>query len=111
MKNCPVCQNEKSDHTLAKGKLMSTKSQKRNGVNICIDFVTDLLPSANEHNAILVTIDKATRMVHLATCTKNIIETRTIQLLRNTVIRYHSISRAIYSDRGAQVAARSWQEL
>ena len=32
VENCPVCQMEKSDHTLAKGKLTSTQSQRANGV-------------------------------------------------------------------------------
>ena len=32
VENCPVCQMEKSDHTLDKGKLQSTRSQRTNGV-------------------------------------------------------------------------------
>ena len=32
LENCPVCQMEKSDHTVAKGKLHPLKSQKPNGV-------------------------------------------------------------------------------
>ena len=111
VENCPVCQTEKSDHTLAKGKLMSTQIPETKWSEISIDFVTDLPPSANGRDSILVTVDKATRMVHLAPCRKNITATGTAQLLWNTVIRYHGIPRAIYSDRGAKFTARSWQEL
>ena len=56
-------------------------------------------------------MDKATGMVHLAPCRKNITATGTVQLLWKTVIRYHGIPWVIYSDRGAQFIADSWQEL
>ena len=67
---------------------------------ISIEFVTDIPLTANNRDTILVTVDKATRMVHLAPCRKNITATRTAQLLLNTVIRYHGVPRVIYSDRG-----------
>ena len=91
VENCPVCQMEKSDHTLAKGKLMSTQIPETKWSEISIDFVTDLPLSANKRDTILVTVDKATRMVHLAPCRKNITATGTAQLLWNTVVRYHGV--------------------
>ena len=63
VENCPVCQMEKSDHTLAKEKLTSTQIPKSNGSEISIDFVTDLPLTANGRDTILVTVDKSTRMV------------------------------------------------
>ena len=101
VENCPVCQMEKSDHTFAKGKLMSTQIPETKWSEISIDFVTDLPLSANKRDTILVIVDKATRMVHLAPCRKNITATGTAQLLWNTVIRYQGIPRVILSDRGA----------
>ena len=77
VENCPVCQMEKSDHTLAKGKLMSTQIPETKWSGISINFVTDLPLSANKHDTILVTVDKATRMVHLAPCKKNIMTSGT----------------------------------
>ena len=74
-------------------------------------FVTDLPPSSNGRDTIIVTVDKATHMVHLAPCRKNITATGTAQLLWNTVIRYHGIPKAIYFGRGAQFTAKSWQEV
>ena len=81
VENCPVCQMEKSDHTLAKGKLQSTQIPENKWSEISIDFVTDLPLTANNRDTILVTVDKATRMVHLAPCKKNIMTTGTAQLL------------------------------
>ena len=93
VENCAVCQTEKSDHTLAKGKVMSTHIPESKWSEISIEFVTDLPPSATRRDSILVTVDKATRMVHLAPCRKNITATGTAQLLWNTVIRYHGLPR------------------
>ena len=106
-----MCQIEKSDHTLAKGKLQSTQIPESKWSEISIDFVTDLLLTANGRDTILVMVDKATMMVHLAPCRRNITATGTAQLLWNTVIRYHGVPRVIYSDRGTQFTAKSWQEL
>ena len=91
VENCPVCQMEKSDHTLAKGKLQSTQIPENKWSEISIDFVTDLPLIANNRDTILVTVDKATRMVHLAPYRKNITATGTARLLWNTVIRYHGV--------------------
>ena len=68
---------EKSDHTLAKGKLQSTQIPGTKWSEISIDFVADLPTTANGKDTILVTVDKATRMVHLAPCKKNITATGT----------------------------------
>ena len=108
VENFPVCQTEKSGHKLAKGKLMSTHIPESKWREISIDLITDLPPSASDRDTILVTVDKATRMVHLVPCRKNITATGTAQLLWNTVIRYHGVLRVIYSDRGAQFTAKSW---
>ena len=97
-----MCQTEKSDHTLAKGKLQSTQIPENKWSEISIDFITDLPLTANRRDTILVTVDKATRMVHLAPCRRYIRATGTAQLLWNTVIRYHGIPWVIYLDRGAQ---------
>ena len=73
--------------------------------------MTDLPLTANNRDAILVTVNKATCMVHLAPCRKNMTATGTAQLLWNTVARYHGVPRVTYSDRGAQFTAKIWQEL
>ena len=111
VENCPVCQMEKSDHTLSKGKLQSTHIPESKWSEISIDFVTDLPVSSRNRDSILVIVDKATRMVHLAPCSKTINATDTGKLLWNTVVKLHGIPRVIYSDRGSQFTASSWREL
>ena len=111
VENCPVCQMEKSDHQLAKGKLTSTQIPEEKWKEISIDFITDLPMSAGNKDTVLTIVDKATRMVHLVPCRKNITAVATAQLLWKNVVKLHGVPRAIYSDRGPQFTANSWQEL
>ena len=111
VENCPVCQMEKSDHQSAKGKLTSTQIPEEKWKEISIDFVTDLPVTQGRKDTILTIVDKATRMVHLIPCRKNITAVATAQLLWQHVVKLHGVPRAIYSDRGPQFTAASWQEL
>ena len=111
VENFPVCQMEKSDHTLTKDKPQSTQIPETNCSEISIDFVTDLPKSSSNCDSILVVVDKATRMVHMAPCSKGINATDTARLLWNTVVNLHGVPRIIYSDRGSQFTAESWREL
>ena len=111
VENCPVCQMEKSDHTLSKGKLQSTHIPETKWSGISIDFITDLSMSSRNRDSVLVIVDKATRMAHLAPCSKSINATDTGKLLWNIVVKLYGIPRVIYSDRGSQFVAGSWWEL
>ena len=111
-RSCPMCQMEKSDHTLSKGKLQSTQIPETKWSEISIDFVTDLPKSSRNRDSILVVVDKATRMAHMVPCSKGINATDTARLLWNTVVKLHRCAhRVIYSDRGSQFTAEIWREL
>ena len=97
-----MCQMEKSDHTLSKGKLQFTQIPKTKWSKISIDFVANLPKSSRNRDSILVVVDKATRMVHLAPCNKGVNATDTARLLWNTVVKLHGVPRVIYTDRGSQ---------
>ena len=73
--------------------------------------MTDLPKSSRNRDSILLVVDKATRTVHMAPCSKGINATDTARLLWNTVVKLHGVPRVIYSDRGSQFTAESWREL
>ena len=95
VENCSVFQMENSDHTLSKGKLQSTHIPKSKRSEISIDFITDLPVSFRNRDGVLVVVDKTTRMLHLAHCSKSINATDTGRLLWNTVVKLHGIPRVI----------------
>ena len=108
VENCPVCQMEKSDHQLAKGKLTSTQIPEEKWKEISIDFITDLPMPVGNKDTVLTIVDKATRMVYLVPCRKNITVVATIQLLWQNAVKLQGVPRAIYSDRGPQFTTNSW---
>ena len=67
--------------------------------------------SVGNKDTVLTIVDKATRMVHLVPCRKNITVVATTKLLWQNVVKFHGIPRSIYSDRGLQFTANSWWEL
>ena len=70
---------EKSDHTLAKGKLQSTQILEEKWREISIDFITDLPMSSENKDTVLTVVDKATRVAHSSESSeKGLLETITI---------------------------------
>ena len=59
VENCPVCQIEKSENQLARGKLISTQIPEEKWTDISIDFITDLPMSVGKKDTVLTIVDKA----------------------------------------------------
>ena len=95
VENCLVCQMEKSDHTLNKGKLQSTHIPETKWSEVSIDFIADLPVSSRNRDNVLMVVDNAIRMVHFTPCSKSINTTDTRKLLWNTVVKLHGIPRVI----------------
>ena len=72
VESCPICQTEKSDHTLTRGQLQNMNIPVEKWQEVSIDFVTDLPDAGDGINSIMTVIDKATRMTHLIHYSKSI---------------------------------------
>ena len=71
VQSCPVCQVIKSDNRKKAGLLQQIPIPSRKWEQITTDLVTDLPPSGG-YIAIAVFVDRLTKMVHFAPCTKDI---------------------------------------
>ena len=70
VESCPICQTEKSDHTLTRGQLQNMNIPVQKWQEVSMDFVTDLPDAGDGINSIMTVIDKAIRMTHLIHCSK-----------------------------------------
>ena len=70
VESCPVCQVEKSDHTLTCDQLQSTEIPEEKWQQVSIDFITDFPETSSGVDSIMPVIDKATRMTHVIPCSK-----------------------------------------
>ena len=71
VKNCLVCQVMKPDHKKKIGPFQHIAIPTRKWEQITKDLVTDLPPSTS-YITITVFVDRRTKMVHFAPCTKEI---------------------------------------
>ena len=62
-----------------------------------MDLVTDL-PESNGFTAIVVFMDKLTKMVHLVRCKKEVIAMEYAQIFIDNIFRQHSLPEVIISD-------------
>ena len=108
---CPICQLEKTDHTLSKGQLQSSRIPEAKWQEVSLDFITYLPRTQTEDTCILTVIHKATRLVHLIPCREIVDVVTTAELYWVHVGKLHGIPRCIYSDRGPQFCNRFWKAL
>ena len=111
VESCPICQVEKADHTLARGKLQSTNIPEKKWSEVSLDFITDLPTTRNKKDSILTVVDKATRLVHLIPCKKSITAAETAKIFWDNIVKLHGIPAVLYSDRGTQFTSNFWKTL
>ena len=111
VESCPVCQVEKTDHTLGRGNLQSTSIAENKWSEVSVDFVTDLPVTRSKKDSILTVVDKATRMVHLIPCRKSTTAAEAAKLHWDNVVKLHGVPSVIYSDRGTQFTSQFWRTL
>ena len=75
-----------------------------------MDLVTDL-PESEGKTAIAIFVDRLSKMVHFAPCTKEISAKKYAQLFSDHVFKHHGLPEVIISDRDARFTSRFWREL
>ena len=69
------------------------------------------LPSSHGHNAILIFVDRFTKLSHFVTCQKTTTAPKFAQLFVGTIIYLHGISESLVSDRGSVFTSHFWSHL
>ena len=105
-----VCQLVKSDHRKKAGALQSIPLLERKWQQIITDLVTDL-PKSEGKIAIAVFVDRLSKMVHFAPCTKEISVEKYAQLFIDHVFKHHGLLEVIISHRDPRFTSRCWKEL
>jgi hypothetical protein len=109
--SCQKCQENKSSNASPIGLLAPLPIPKRKWEVVTMDFITFLPRTKNKYDAVMVVVDKLTKMVHFIPCTSNINTQQVARLFFNHVVRYHGIPSTIISDRDSKFASAFWKEL
>ena len=106
-------QKSKSSRDGYSGLLNPLPIPDRPWTDISIDFVTGL-PESKGHNAILMVVDRFSKMHHYIPCTTDEEGTtaeETARMLIKHVWKVHGLPTTIISDRGPQFVSLVWKSL
>ncbi|GJP30411.1 hypothetical protein CLOM_g1085 [Closterium sp. NIES-68] len=107
---CPISQTMKSSRQRSAGLLQPLEPPQRFWQHVTIDFVTGLPARPSGNDAVLVVVDRLTKMAHFAPCCLTITAKETSRLFISVVIRLHGISVGIISDSDPRFTSCFWQD-
>jgi len=110
MERCNTCQCNKNQMQLPAGKLMPNSIPEKAWTHISVDFITKL-PLAQGYDAILVVVDRLTKMAHFIPTTERTSTEGLARLFRDNIWKLHRLPDSIISDRGPQFVAEIMKEL
>ena len=76
--------------------------------SISIDFITDL-PKSGKADAILIVIDRLTKMAHFIACNKDVNARQFSELFVKEIFLLHGLPRDIITDRGSIFTSDNWK--
>ena len=109
IKSCEVCQRSKSARRKPRGLLHPLPTPSERWENVTMDFITGL-PLSDTYDAIMVVVDRFTKMAHFIPTDISVTSERTAQLYIDNVFKLHGLPKSIISDRGPQFDAVFWQQ-
>ena len=111
IKSCYKCQSNKPSNQLPIGLLQSLPIPDRPWEQVTMDLITQLPKSKNGHDAIVVFVDKLTKMVHLAPTNTTVSAPQLAKMFFREVVRLHGVPKSIVSDRDPRFTSHFWKSL
>jgi hypothetical protein len=112
IRNCHICKRSKTSKDKYFELLNFLFISNRSWMNIIMNFVIELSKSKKEFNAILMIVNRLTKMHHYIFCVAKENETtveETTRLLINHVWKLHELSSIIVFDRESQFVSNVWK--
>ena len=110
VQGCAKCQQNKVQHQKKAGKLHPLEIPEGPWQDIRINMIGPL-PRSNEMDAILVIVDRFTKIIRLKAMTTNLSSEVVAKIYRNEIWKIHGIPKTILSDRGPQFASKFMEDL
>lgn len=111
VRSCPVCQVMKSSNQRPMGLLQPLAIPERRWTDVSMDLITALPKTKHGHDAIMVVVDRLTKMVHFAPTVTSVTPPQLAKLFFDTVFRHHGFPRSIVSDRDPRFTSLFWKSL
>ncbi|GFR52906.1 hypothetical protein Agub_g15551 [Astrephomene gubernaculifera] len=108
---CSECQANKPLSGKGHGLLQPLPIPNAPWESVSMDFVVALPKTEGGYDAVLVLVDRLTKMTHLAPTTTACTAEQTARLFFDNVVRLHGVPANVVSDRGPQFASKFWAAL
>ena len=108
---CTKCQRNKASHEHPQGLLQPLAVPERRWQQVTMDFITQLPMTKSGHDAIVVFVDKLSKMVHIVPTTTTVDAPQVAKLFMREVVRLHGVPESIVSDRDPRFTSTFWREL
>jgi hypothetical protein len=108
---CRQCQMNKPGHEHPAGLLQPLPIPQQRWEQVSMDLITQLPKTRSGHDAIVVFVDKLTKMVHFAPTTTEVSAPELAQVFMREVTRLHGVPKSIVSDRDPRFTSNFWKSL
>jgi hypothetical protein len=99
--DCDTCQRVKPNNRAPHGGLQPLPVAEGKWLDITVDMITELPCTIKGYDAILVFVDRLTKMVHFVPCKKTLDSKGFCQLFMENIVRLHGWPKRVVSDRGS----------
>ena len=111
MARCLECQRVKAEHQHPVGLLQSNLIPSWKWDIISMDFIVGLPLTPCRHDAIMVTVDRLTKVAHFTPIRSSYTTTSVANVFMRDIVRLHGIPRTIISDRDPVFTSAFWTSL
>ena len=111
VKNCQVCQRNKHPNTKPTGLLHPLQIPDARWQAVSMDFIVQLPRTKNGKDAIVVFVDRLSKMVHFAASTTTATAEDTARIFRHDDFRLHGVPMQLVTDRDSKFTAAFWKEV
>ena len=111
VRTCLLCQSNKARTTHVAGLLQPIPLPLRRWDQVSMDFVGPLPRTRAGHDALLVVVDKYSKMLHCVATTTKATAPQVAELFFDNIVRLHGVPTSIISDRDARFTSTFWRSL
>ena len=108
---CLTCQQVNAEHQKPAGKIQALPIPVWKWDKITMDFVTGLLRTRRQHDAIRVIVDRLTKSAHFLPVSNDDPLDKLAQLYVEEIVRLHGVPISIVSNRDPRFTSRFWSSL
>ena len=111
VRSCDTCQRVKPSTQVPAGLLQPLPIPDKKWESVSLDFIVDLPKTPSGFDAILVVIDRLSKMAHFIPTHTNASAPQIANLFISHIFRYHGLPKSIISDRDKLFTSKFWTSL